>query len=374
MRRATAVIDHAAIAANLGAVAAAAEGAAVMAVVKADAYGHGAVEVARTVREAGAPWLGVALPSEALALRAAGDTGRMLAWLYPPGDPDLAACVAAGVDLGVGSATMLDEVRAAARSAGAVARVHAKADTGLSRNGCLPGEWPALVASLAAAQAAGEIELVGAWSHLANADLPGHPSIAAQRALFDEACEALAAAGLAPAVRHLANSAAALGDPACRYDLVRSGIALYGVDHADAGSAARAGLRAAMTVTASIAMLKRIPAGWSVSYGSAWTADRPTRIALLPLGYADGLPRAASGRAEVLIAGRRQPVVGRIAMDQCMVAIDDDLEVREGDEAIVLGDPGTGAASATEWAEAAGTIGYEIVTRMGPRLPREHAR
>ena len=374
MRHASAIIDHSAIASNIATAQAITAGADVMIVVKADAYGHGAADVARTARESGVTRLGVAFPGEALALRASGDTGGILAWLYSPDDPDVRACVDAEVELSVGSTVMLEQIAAAARVAGRRARIHAKADTGLSRGGSTAQAWPVLVDAIAREQAAGTVELIGTWTHLANADLPGHPSIAEQSRAFTEAVDVVTAAGLEPGLRHLANSPATFLAPQLHADLVRVGIATYGVDFAEPGSAVRAGLVPAMTVIARIAMVKTIPAGASVSYGSTWTASRPTRVALLPIGYADGLPRSASGKASVVIAGRRQPIVGRIAMDQCVVALDDDLVVAEGDAAVLFGDTAHGAPSAGEWAEAADTIGYEIVTRMGPRLAREHRR
>lgn len=371
MRRASAVIDHAAIASNLGVIRAAAGSADVMAVVKADAYGHGMVPVARTARACGIDWLGVAFPVEALRLRAAGDRGRILAWLYAPQDDDITACIAQGVDLSVGSLAMLEQVVGAARLAGVRARVQAKADTGLSRNGAVAADWPALVGALAAAQAAGHIEVVGVWSHLANADVRGCPSVTEQQQAFDQAVDAMTAAGLEPQLRHLANSPATFLAPSTHYDLVRCGITSYGVSPAEPGLPAQLGLRAAMTLTARVAMVKVIPAGQAVSYGRTWTASAPTRVALVPLGYADGIPRSAAG-AEVRIGSARHPVVGRVAMDQFVVAIGDDEPVREGDLVTVFGDAGTGAPTADDWGAASGSIGYEIVTRIGERVEREH--
>lgn len=376
MRRATAVIDHTAIAANLDVIRTAASGADVMTVVKADAYGHGLVPVARTAREHGIGWLGVAFPFEALALREAGDAGRILAWLYAPDDDELASCLAADVDVSVGSLAMLDQVRDAAARAGVRARVHVKADTGLSRNGCTAADWPDLVSAVAKAQADGQIELVGVWSHLANADIPGDPSVVAQQVAFDAALAVVGEAGLVPQLRHLANSPATFLAPATHYDLVRCGIAAYGVSPAQPGFCAEHGLRAAMTLTARVAMVKEIPAAQSVSYGSTWTATAPTRLALVPVGYADGIPRVATG-ASVHINGGRHPVVGRVAMDQVVVALDgpesgNDGAVEVGDLVTVFGDAGTGAPTADDWGVASGSIGYEIVTRIGPRVIREH--
>ena len=371
VKRAQAVVDHAALTHNLGVVAKTVAPADLMLVVKADAYGHGAVSVARTARAHGIGWLGVALPSEALELRRAGDTGRMLAWLYPPQDDDVADCVAADVDLSVSSLSMLDQVRAAAKDAGRRARIQLKVDTGLSRNGCPIGDWPELVAAAAKAQAGGDVEVVGLWSHFANGDLPEHPSVAGQLAVFDEADGIAAAHGIEPQLRHMSNSPAGFLIPAARFDLVRAGISAYGVSPTAPGFTAARGLRAVMTLEARVVIVKTIPPGQSVSYGSTWTATRPTRLALVPVGYADGIPRIARG-AHVLVGGRQQPVVGRVAMDQFVVALDDDVHVREGDRVVVFGDASTGAPTADDWGIASASIGYEVVTRIGPRVPRVH--
>lgn len=371
MRRATAVIDHGAIAANLSVIRSAAGSADVMAVVKADAYGHGIVPVARTARSTGINWLGVAFPFEALALRSAGDTGRILAWLFSPDDDALIACIEQDVDVSVGSLAMLEQVLGAAKASGRRARLHVKADTGLSRNGCLPADLPALVDAVAKAQANGLVELVGTWSHLANADVVDDPSVMQQQVAFDHAVSVFEARGLTPQMRHLANSPATFLAPSTHYDLVRCGIAMYGVSAAGADFCSTFGLRAAMTLSATVAMIKRVPAGQSVSYGSLWTAPADTRLALVPLGYADGIPRAAMG-ALVLVGGRLQPVVGRVAMDQFVVALDDDCSVSEGDEVVVFGDAASGAPTADDWGHASNSIGYEIVTRLGARVERDH--
>ena len=322
-----------------------------MVVVKADAYGHGAAEVARTARQEGVPWLGVALPYEALALRVSGDDGRVLAWLYVPGDPDLVECVAQDVDLGVGSLDMLDSVVLAAESAGRTARVHLKIDTGLGRGGCSPSQWEDLVAR---AVSAPDLEVVGVWSHLANADLPDD-SIATR-------------ADVSPEVRHLASSGAALTRPDARYDLVRLGIATYGI--APGPAIDMDALTPVMTLGASVVATKRVPEGHGASYGLTWRAPRETTLALVPLGYGDGLPRTARD-AQVAIGGRRYPIVGRIAMDQVIVDVGED-HVRVGDEVIVWGPGHTGEPTASDWATWDDTIGYEVVTRLGSRVPRRY--
>ena len=377
MTRAEAVIDLDAIAANLRSVR---EGMApddVMAVVKADGYGHGMVRVARTARDVGVGWLGVALPSEALILRSAGDGGRILAWLWAPGDQDVPAAIHAGVDLSVSSQWALEEVIAAGRAAGRRPRIHVKVDTGLSRNGCAINQWPALIQAVAVAQDQGDIEVVAVWSHLANADAsltdPLSASVAEQRALLDEALQTARDGGLEQVRWHLANSAAMLQHPDCRGDLVRIGIAMYGVSPFAERSVIDLGLMPAMTLRARIALVKQIPAGAGVSYGSAWTASEPTTVALVPLGYADGIPRAASANAWVSLSeadAAPLPVVGRIAMDQFVVAVPAGLQVQPGRWVTIFGDPRHGAPTAEDWARASGSIGYEIVTRIGPRVPR----
>jgi alanine racemase len=371
--RAEAVIDLDAVGRNVRAIGNAVKGPAIMAVVKADAYGHGMVPVARAARSAGVPWLGVALLSEAQELRASGDSGRVLAWLWAPGDGHLEPCVDADVDISVSSLWALAEVADVARRLGVRARVHLKIDTGLSRNGAGIAELPPLVAAVRVEQERGTIELVGVWSHIANADRPNDQSVSDQVEVFDAAYEAIVDAGLEPSVRHAANTAAALGYPQTRYDLVRIGIGMYGVAPSTPGSAAALGLTGAMTLRARLALVKQIPAGQSVSYGSSWTAPRPTRVGLVPVGYADGVPRAASGRAAVLVAGTRCPVLGRIAMDQFVIELDDRLgDVREGDDVILFGDAAEGAPTADDWAVASDSIGYEIVTRVSSRVPRRY--
>jgi len=355
----TAIVDLGAIAHNLDVVRGVVPLAEVMAVVKADAYGHGAIRIAAAMRDRGVNWLGVALPREALDLREAGDTGRILVWLWAPGDVAITQCVATGVDLGVSNSRMLKEVCAAAVATGTKARVQLKVDTGLSRNGCSLSQWPALIAETL--EAGPLVEVTGVWSHLANADIPNDRSIHEQRLLFDQACATAEAIGLVIPLRHLANSPAALLCPETHYDLVRVGIALYGVSPVEGRDF---GLRPAMALVSSVASVKTVEAGASVSYGTTWTATEDTSIALVLGGYADGIPRSASNRAEVFINGRLHPIVGRVAMDQFMVAVSAD--VAAGDEVVIFG----AAPTANDFARACDTIGYEIVTRIGPRVPR----
>ena len=370
---AEAVVDLAAVRANVRQVRrVVGPDVAVMAVVKADGYGHGMLPTARAARQAGATWLGLARVEEALALRDAGDEGRLLAWLLVPGQPGLVDAVAAGVDLSVSAAWTLAEIAGAARAAHRVARIHLKIDTGLGRNGATPADWPGLARAAAAAADRGEVEVVGAWSHLACADQPGHPSIARQLAAFDEALAVLDRTGVTPQVRHIANSAAAFTLPAARYDLVRPGIACYGLSPGPAlGAPAELGLRPAMTLRARLAGVKRVPAGHGVSYGHRYVTTRPTTLGLVPLGYADGVPRAASGVGPLQVGGVRFTVAGTVAMDQFVVDLGD-LDVAPGDDVVLFGPGERGEPTAADWAEATGTISYEIVTRLGPRVPRRY--
>ncbi|NRN64548.1 Alanine racemase [Kibdelosporangium sp. 4NS15] len=349
--RAEAVVDLDALRHNVALLAERAK-VPVMAVVKADGYGHGAVQIAKAALEAGATWLGSCSAAEAVDLRKAGIEAPILAWLYAAGE-DLSDAVAAGVDLGVSS---LDELRMAEG-----APIHLKIDTGLNRNGCSAEQWPELV------RAARDHDVRAIWSHLASADEPGNPSVDRQAERFEWAYEVARAEGLEP-MRHLANSAATLTRPDLAYDMVRVGIAMYGLNpvprHED--------LRPVMTFRSSVAGVKRIHAGEGVSYGHTWIAERDTTLALVPVGYADGVPRGLSGRLEVFVAGQRQPVAGRVCMDQIVVDCGDD-KVSPGDEVILFGPGDRGEPTAREWADKLGTIDYEIVTNMyRPRVRRRY--
>jgi len=346
--------------------AAARQGAQTMAVVKADGYGHGAVPVARAALVAGATWLGVCTLEEAGQLRAAGITAPLLSWLYGPGE-DLGPALLAGVDLSVATTRTLDAVAAAAERTGTVARVHLKADTGLSRGGMPAAGWDDLVEHAAKTAAGGAVEVVSVWSHLAHADAPEHPTIDLQARRLDQAYRRATAAGLRP-LRHLANSAATLTRPDLHYDLVRPGIAVYGLSPVP--ERGDFGLRPAMTLRARVVLVKRVPAGEGVSYGHTWTTPSRRTLAVVAAGYADGIPRTLSGRLEVLLGGVRRPVVGRVCMDQVVVDCGDD-HVSEGDDAVFFG-PGTrGEPTAQDWADALGTIHYEVVTGVvRPRVAR----
>ena len=366
--RAEVVVDLDAIAANT-AVLREHVGRPLMAVVKADGYGHGLLPAARAVLAGGADMLGVAVLEEALALRAGGVTAPLLAWLHTPGT-DYAAALAADVEVSVNAERALDEVVAAARTTGRTARLHLCADTGLSREGAMPADWPGLVAAAARAQADGDVVVTGLWSHLAYADAPTHPTIGAQVAVFEEAVAIARGAGLTEARRHLANSAATIALPETWYDLVRPGVALYGLDPM-AGDPAAYGLRPAMTVRATVALAKRVPAGVGVSYGHTYVPEKETTLVLVPVGYGDGVPRAAGNRGPVLAGGRQRPIAGRVCMDQFVLDVGDD-EVAAGDEVVLWGPGDAGEPTAQQWADAVGTIHYELVTRIGGRFSRRY--
>ncbi|MFD7559007.1 MULTISPECIES: alanine racemase [unclassified Streptomyces] len=369
--RVYAEIDLDAVRANVRALRERAPRAEVMAVVKADAYGHGALACARAAQEAGATWLGTATPDEALALRAAGVEGRIMCWLWTPGGPWREA-VEADIDVSVSGMWALEEVREAARAAGRTARIQLKADTGLGRNGCQPADWEELVTAAVAAQTEGTVNVTGIWSHFACADEPGHPSIRLQLAAFRDMLAYAEKEGVEPEVRHMANSPATLTLPESHFDLVRPGLAIYGVSPApELGTPAELGLRPAMALKARVALVKTVPAGHGVSYGHHYVTEHETALALIPAGYADGVPRHASGAGPVLVGGKVRTVAGRVAMDQFVVDLDGDGDrVRVGDEAVIFGDAERGEPTAEDWAQAAHTIAYEIVTRIGGRVPR----
>lgn len=368
----SAVIDLEAIRHNVRRLAAAASPAQVMAVVKADAYGHGAVPVARAAIQAGARWLGVAHISEALALRAAGIEAPLLAWLHTP-ESNFGAAVAAGVDIGC-SGWELDRIVAAAREQERPARIHLKADTGLGRNGAPMDSWDQLVGEAMEYQDEGLLRVVGIFSHLAVADEPQRPETDEQLAAFREVLAIARDAGVDPEVRHLANTPATLSRPDTHFDLVRVGLGIYGLSPFEGQTSLELGLRPAMTLRTVVAHCKDVPAGQGVSYGLHYRTASASTLGLIPLGYADGVPRVATG-GPVRVEGVTYPVVGRIAMDQMVI----DLGRRGvsaggssvlGAEAELFGNGSDGGPTADDWARAAGTNNYEIAARISPRVPR----
>ncbi|MCT9623777.1 alanine racemase [Pseudarthrobacter equi] len=365
----SAVIDLDAIRHNVRRLAAAASPAKVMAVVKADAYGHGAVPVARAALEAGAAWLGVAHISEALALRAAGIDAPLLAWLHTT-DSNFGAAVAAGVDIGC-SGWELERIVAAAREQERPARIHLKVDTGLGRNGATLEYWDTLVGEAMEYQDQGVLRVVGIFSHLAVADEPERPETDHQLAAFRDALAVAEDAGVDAEVRHLANTPATLSRPDTHFDLVRVGLGIYGLSPFDGQTSAELGLRPAMALRTKVSQCKAVPAGQGVSYGLHYRTAGASTLGLIPLGYADGIPRVATG-GPVRVAGTTYPVVGRIAMDQMVIDLGPGVRGAAllGAEAELFGSGAGGGPTADDWAHAAGTINYEIVTRISPRVPR----
>jgi len=375
---ARAVVDLSALASNVRSLRAHAPTAQLMAVVKADAYGHGLLPSARAALAGGATWLGTAQMDEALALRAAGITEpRVLTWLYAPGAP-LARAIEADVDVAVSSASALTEVVAAARAVGRTARVHLKVDTGLGRNGLTPVDLADVLPGALRVQAEGAVALVGIWSHLAFADEPDHATVRAQHEVFADAVRLAESAGARLEVRHLANSAATLTSPQVHYDLVRPGIAVYGLSPVpQLGEPADFGLVPVMTLEAELATVKRVPAGHGVSYAHQYVTPVDTVLGVVPLGYGDGIPRHASGTPDrlggpVRVGERTLGVAGRVCMDQLVVDLGPEAGEQAGDRVELYGTGADGGPTAQDWARAAGTISYEIVTRLSRSVPREY--
>lgn len=367
---AQAVVDLGAIEHNVRLLREHAGTAQVMAVVKADGYGHGALPVAQAALAAGAAEIGVATIPEALALRNGGLTAPVLAWLHPPGT-DFTPAVAADVEVALSSLRQLNELLAAVKHTGRTATVTVKVDTGLSRNGVSAADYPAMLAALRRAQADGAIRLRGLMSHLVHGDDPENPFNDLQGQRLTEMRAHARDQGVAFEVAHLCNSPAAMTRPDLTYDMVRPGIAVYGLSPIP--ERGDMGLRPAMTLKCPVALVRSVKAGDGVSYGHVWVADRDTTLALLPIGYADGVYRSLSGRIDVLINGRRRRAVGRICMDQFVVDLGPDAaDVTEGDEAILFG-PGTqGEPTAQDWAELLDTIHYEVVTSPRGRVTRSY--
>ncbi|HEY9562315.1 MAG TPA: alanine racemase [Nocardioides sp.] len=372
--RAEIVVDLAAIRHNVRRLreltrAADGSGPLMMTVVKADGYGHGMHEVARAAREAGADWIGVATIDEAVALRDGHDRGRVLCWLGVPGE-DYASAIERDIDVTASSLDQLREIAGAAEQQGTTARVQLKIDTGLSRSGCASVDWPALTTAAGEAEQAGQVRVTGIWSHLACADEPGHPANDRQEQAFRDALAVVEEAGLTPEVRHPANSAASVLRPSVHFEMIRCGIASYGLDPAP-GVTEDLGLMPAMTVQAQLSLVKRLAAGESVSYGHRWTAEHETTLGLVLAGYGEGLPRAASNRGEVWFDGKRRPIRGTLCMDQFVIDLGDD-HAAPGEMVELFGTGHDGAVTAQDWAEVVGTINYEIVTQIGGRLFRRH--
>jgi alanine racemase len=364
-----AVIDLDAVAHNVAVLREHAGSAQVMAVVKADGYGHGATQTGRAALAAGATELGVATIDEAIALRRDGITAPVLAWLHPPGT-DFAPALDADVQIAVSSLRQLNELREAAERTGRAAKVTVKVDTGLSRNGASPAEYSAMLKSLKRALVDEAFTLRGLMSHLAQGDIPDHPFNDVQAQRLKEMVGQARDQGVRYELVHLSNSPSALTRPDLAFDMVRPGIAVYG--QTPIPERGDMGLKPAMTLKCPVALVRPVHAGDGVSYGHTWIAERDTTLALLPIGYADGVFRNLSGRIDVLINGRRRPITGRVCMDQLVVDVGSDGDVSAGDDAILFG-PGTqGESTAQDWAELLGTINYEVVTSPRGRVVRTY--
>jgi alanine racemase len=364
-----AVIDLDAVAHNVAVLREHAGSAQVMAVVKADGYGHGATRTGRAALAAGATELGVATVDEAIALRRDGITAPVLAWLHPPGT-DFVPALDSDVQIAVSSLRQLVELREAADRTGRAAKVTVKVDTGLSRNGASPAEYSAMLTALKRALADEAFTVRGLMSHLAQGDIPDHPFNDVQAQRLKEMVGQARDAGVQYEVVHLSNSPSALTRPDLAFDMVRPGIAVYG--QTPIPERGDMGLKPAMTLKCPVALVRPVHAGDGVSYGHTWIAERDTTLALLPIGYADGVFRNLSGRIDVLINGRLRPITGRVCMDQLVVDVGTDGDVSEGDDAILFGPGSEGESTAQDWAELLGTINYEVVTSPRGRVVRTY--
>ncbi len=360
--QATLEVDLSAITANVRTIQSRTAGE-LMAVVKADGFGHGQLDVARAALAGGATRLGVTSVDEARPLRAAGLTQRILSWLNPL-DSDFAEAVRLDIELGVPG---LDHLHAIARTAPG-ARVHLHLDTGMGRDGAEPAAWDRLCRAARQAERDGRVRVVGIMGHLPCADRPGHPANARGRDRFDWGLRVATAAGLRPADHHHAATAATLSDPLSHHTMSRIGAGLVGID--ESGTVR---LRSALTLTAPLVTIRSVPAGTAVGYGHTWTAGRATRLGLIPIGYADGLPRLASGRAEVWVGGTRRPVAGRISMDMTVIDLGPDTPVSVGNPVTVFGPGDDGEPTTAQWAGWAETLEHEIVTGLSARLHRRSA-
>ena len=394
-----AAVDLAAIRHNLGVLRAAAPGALQLATVKANAYGHGLVPVALAALDGGADWLGVAQLAEAFALRRGLDEAGvaradapLLAWISTSSS-DFSAAIEADIDLSVSWTWVLADICAAAREVGRPARVHVKIDTGMSRAGSTLADLPALASALRMAVDDGLVDVVGAWSHMSRADDPseaGNASTASHVRIFEEGLAILADAGITPRIRHLAATSGILWHPEAHYDMVRAGIGLYGLSPDPAvATSEQLGLIPALELRAPLTSVKVIEEGTPVSYGGTWVAPTRRWIGLVPLGYGDGILRAVSNKARVVVHTAsgpfNAPLIGRVCMDQFMVdlgpaqaspgtptARSGQAPAAPGDTAILFGSGAGGEALADDWADAASTINYEIVTHLGTHIPRTY--
>jgi alanine racemase len=361
--RAEAIVDLSAIKSNVELLKKT-SGTKLLAVVKADAYGHGIIPVAQAALSAGADYLGVALLEEAVTLREAGISAPILAWLVQPGS-DFAQAIALDIDIAAASLKALSEISLASQQVQKKARVHIEVDTGMTRGGFL-AEWDQLDA-----EHVQDIEIVGVFSHFARADEPAEKQNQDQMARFTEMVAKLEALGFSHFIKHLSNSAATLKNHAAAFDMVRTGIALYGLspDVTTLGTSSALALRPAMQLRAALYLVKDVPAGTPVGYGASESTSRDTRLGVITMGYADGIPRIAR-RTGVWHNGKRAPIIGRVSMDQFVVDLGPDSKAQSGDWVTIFGNGSHGEYTADDWGAASQSINYEIVTRIGPRVPR----
>ena len=346
----------------------------VLAVVKADAYGHGLIPVSKALEEAGADWFGTALLEEAINLRKSGILKPIISWLTPLGE-DFKSAIGLDIDLGIPSIDLLDEVIKAASLTGKTARIHLEIDTGMSRGGVL-SEWDQLIKSVLVGVNLKQLKVIGIWSHFARADEPDELMNQEQLSLFEEKVNQAKAAGIDAQFIHIANSAALFTNKSAHKNIIRSGIALFGLspDIKTIGDSSSLGLKPAMKLKAKLNLVKEVKAGSSVGYGGTAVLKSDTKLGVIALGYADGIPRSANNLAGVFVDKKRAPIIGRVSMDQFVVDLGITSTAKTGDEVIVFGDGSNGEYTVDEWAKAANTINYEIITRIGPRVPRIYPR
>jgi alanine racemase len=346
----------------------------VLAVVKADAYGHGLIPVSKALEEAGADWFGTALLEEAINLRKAGILKPIISWLTPLGE-DFKSAIDLDIDLGIPSIDLLDEVIKAASLTGKTARIHLEIDTGMSRGGVL-SEWDQLIKSVLVGVNLKQLKVIGIWSHFARADEPDELMNQEQLSLFEEKVNQAKAAGIDAQFIHIANSAALFTNKIAHKNIIRSGIALFGLspDIKTIGDSSSLGLKPAMKLKAKLNLVKEVKAGSSVGYGGTAVLKSDTKLGVVALGYADGIPRSTNNLAGVFVDKKRAPIIGRVSMDQFVVDLGITSAAKTGDEVIVFGDGSSGEYTIDEWAKAANTINYEIITRIGPRVPRIYPR
>ena len=373
MSRASAEISLLAIADNLKLIKSKTN-AQVLAVVKAEAYGHGLIQVGKAAENAGADWLGTALLEEGITLRNSGIKIPIISWLTPLGE-DFKAAINLDIDLSISSTELLNEIVLAGKSIKKIPRIHVEVDTGMSRGG-VGDDWQLFLNELSKAVAANEINIVGIWSHFARADEPDEVMNKEQLAVFEDRIKSASAAGIKAEFIHISNSAASLTNKSAHKNIIRWGIGLYGLspDLNNLGDSKSLNLKPAMRLKAKLHLVKAVKAGVSVGYGGTAITKNDTKLGVVTLGYADGIPRNANNLAGVFVAGKRAPLIGRVSMDQFVVDLGSNSLAKTGDEVIVFGDGLGGEYTVDEWAKASGTINYEIVTRIGSRVPRIYPR